>query len=161
MMFRQRMSVSVLRAIRDLHGWRRAWAPALAAWENLQAGRAGGNQPRALLAGGDTPQHPTTASAPLTHEARRNYDATTLMLRRLVDLLALLAVVFSPSASHPLPAAPGPRPTLVVFVTVDQMRADYFQRFDKQLTGGFRRLYDGGAFFLDAYQDHGDRKSVV
>jgi hypothetical protein len=43
----------------------------------------------------------------------------------------------------------------VVFVTVDQMRSDYFQRFDQQLTGGFRRLFDGGAFFLDAYQDHG------
>jgi hypothetical protein len=43
----------------------------------------------------------------------------------------------------------------VVFVTVDQMRADYFQRFDKQLTGGLRRLYDSGAVFLDGYQDHG------
>ena len=49
---------------------------------------------------------------------------------------------------------PDPRPTLVVFLTIDQMRSDYFQRFDKQLTGGLRRLYDGGAFFLDGYQDH-------
>ncbi|HEY5061605.1 MAG TPA: alkaline phosphatase family protein [Gemmatimonadaceae bacterium] len=39
-------------------------------------------------------------------------------------------------------------------MTVDQMRSDYFQRFDAQLTGGLRRLYDGGAFFLDGYQDH-------
>ena len=49
---------------------------------------------------------------------------------------------------------PDPRPTLVVFLTIDQMRSDYFQRFDTQLTGGLRRLYDGGAFFLDGYQDH-------
>jgi predicted AlkP superfamily pyrophosphatase or phosphodiesterase len=46
------------------------------------------------------------------------------------------------------------RPTLIVFITVDQMRSDYFQRFDPQLTGGLRRLFDGGAFFLDGYQDH-------
>ena len=46
------------------------------------------------------------------------------------------------------------RPTLVVFFTVDQMRSDYFERFDKQLTAGLRRLYHGGAFFRNAYQDH-------
>ena len=46
------------------------------------------------------------------------------------------------------------RPTLIVFITVDQMRADYFQRFDSQLTGGLRRLFDSSAFFLDGYQDH-------
>jgi len=41
-----------------------------------------------------------------------------------------------------------------VFITVDQMRSDYFQRFDKQLTGGLRTLFDGSAFFLDGFQDH-------
>ena len=34
------------------------------------------------------------------------------------------------------------------------MRSDYFQRFDAQLTGGLRRLFDSSAFFLDGYQDH-------
>ncbi len=77
------------------------------------------------------------------------------MFRRLVAPLALLALVLSPAAGQPRPASPAPRPTLVVFITVDQMRSDYFQRFDKQLMGGFRRLFDDGAFFLDAYQDHG------
>jgi hypothetical protein len=57
------------------------------------------------------------------------------------------------AATQQLPA-PTPRPTLIVFITVDQMRADYFQRFDAQLTGGLRRLFDGSAFFLDGYQDH-------
>ena len=47
-----------------------------------------------------------------------------------------------------------PKPDLIVFITVDQMRADYFQRFDRQLTGGLRRLMDSSAFFLDGYQDH-------
>jgi predicted AlkP superfamily pyrophosphatase or phosphodiesterase len=46
------------------------------------------------------------------------------------------------------------RPSLIVFITVDQMRSDYFQRFDAQFTGGLRRLFDGSAFFLDGYQDH-------
>jgi predicted AlkP superfamily pyrophosphatase or phosphodiesterase len=45
-------------------------------------------------------------------------------------------------------------PTLVVFLTVDQMRADYFTRFLPQLTGGLGRLYRGGAVFTDGYQDH-------
>ena len=46
------------------------------------------------------------------------------------------------------------RPTLVVFFTIDQMRPDYFSRFEKQLNGGLARLYHAGAFFENAYQDH-------
>jgi predicted AlkP superfamily pyrophosphatase or phosphodiesterase len=45
-------------------------------------------------------------------------------------------------------------PTLVVLFTVDQMRPDYFTRFDRQLSGGLGRLYRGGAVFDSAYQDH-------
>jgi hypothetical protein len=47
-----------------------------------------------------------------------------------------------------------PAPQLIVFITVDQMRSDYFERFLPQLTGGFGRLYRGGAVFTDAHQDH-------
>ena len=43
---------------------------------------------------------------------------------------------------------------MIVFITVDQMRADYFERFLPQLTGGLGRLYRGGAVFTDAHQDH-------
>lgn len=45
-------------------------------------------------------------------------------------------------------------PTLVVFITVDQLRPDYFTRFGAQLTGGLRRLYDGGAVFTNGSYDH-------
>ena len=38
------------------------------------------------------------------------------------------------------------RPSLVVFITIDQMRADYFSRFGPQLTGGLKRLHDGASF---------------
>ena len=62
-----------------------------------------------------------------------------------------------PAAAHARPraaAAVAPPPTLVVFITVDQMRPDYFARFHAQLTGGLKRLYDGGAVFTEAYHDH-------
>lgn len=38
--------------------------------------------------------------------------------------------------------------------TVDQLRPDYFIRWERQLTGGLGRLLRGGAVFLDGYQDH-------
>src|SRR5947207_9930189 len=50
-------------------------------------------------------------------------------------------------------AAP-PRPKLVVVITVDQLRADYFTRWKSQLTGGLGQLATEGAFFTDGYQDH-------
>ncbi|MDQ8164201.1 MAG: alkaline phosphatase family protein [Gemmatimonadota bacterium] len=46
------------------------------------------------------------------------------------------------------------RPSLVVFITIDQMRADYFDRFAGQLTGGLKRLREGGAFFKNGFHDH-------
>jgi hypothetical protein len=42
----------------------------------------------------------------------------------------------------------------VVLFTIDQMRPDYFKRFEKQLRGGLGRLYRTGAVFENAYQDH-------
>ena len=82
-----------------------------------------------------------------------------------VSAMRIRTLVFSLPFSFALACAPArqaaaqqpagnDRPTLIVFITVDQMRSDYFQRFDKQLTGGLRRLFDGGAFFVDGYQDH-------
>ena len=47
-----------------------------------------------------------------------------------------------------------PKPDLIVFITVDQMRPDYLTRFLPQLTGGLGRLYRGGAVFTNAFQDH-------
>lgn len=47
-----------------------------------------------------------------------------------------------------------PRPKLVVVITVDQLRPDYFTRWKGQLTGGLALLANEGAFFTDAYQDH-------
>ncbi|MGI9091390.1 MAG: alkaline phosphatase family protein [Gemmatimonadaceae bacterium] len=52
------------------------------------------------------------------------------------------------------PSTSASTPTLVVFITVDQMRPDYLDRFGRQFTGGFARLVHGGAVFTDAFQDH-------
>ena len=62
--------------------------------------------------------------------------------------------------SAPLPPAPEDVPTLVVFLTVDQLRMDYFERFDAQLEGGFARLYRGGAVFTNAFHDHANTETA-
>jgi predicted AlkP superfamily pyrophosphatase or phosphodiesterase len=49
---------------------------------------------------------------------------------------------------------PPPRPRLVVVITVDQLRPDYFTRWKSQLSGGLAQLVTEGAFFTEAYQDH-------
>jgi predicted AlkP superfamily pyrophosphatase or phosphodiesterase len=72
-----------------------------------------------------------------------------------------VAVILTLATAAPLGAQAGDRaartganPQLVVFIAVDQMRADYFERFLPQLQGGLGRLYRGGAVFTNAYQDH-------
>lgn len=74
------------------------------------------------------------------------------MIRRILAAASLGAAVASSAAAQK--SAVAPKPTLVVFITVDQMRADYFPRFQKQLTGGLKRLQQGGAFFVNGFQDH-------
>ena len=65
---------------------------------------------------------------------------------RLLPVVALLPSVAA--AQAPV------RPKLVVFVTVDQMRGDYLQKWAAQFTGGLARLNRGGAVFVNGYQDH-------
>ena len=67
----------------------------------------------------------------------------------LAAYLALLGWLIGP----PLPPPP-PRPKLLVVITVDQLRPDYFTRWKSQLTGGLAQLANEGAFFTDGYQDH-------
>ncbi|HEY8853336.1 MAG TPA: alkaline phosphatase family protein, partial [Gemmatimonadaceae bacterium] len=75
------------------------------------------------------------------------------MTRRLVVSLPILFAGFvtGPAACQGTNTHP---PKLVVFITVDAMRADYLSRFAPQLTGGLGRLYNGGAVFTNGFQDH-------
>lgn len=73
-------------------------------------------------------------------------------MRRSLVLLSALIVPAALRAQYLRPASE--RPTLVVFLTVDQMRADYPDHWAGQLSGGLRRLATQGAFFTNAYHDH-------
>jgi hypothetical protein len=82
-------------------------------------------------------------------------------LRRLLRATPLVACVIAGAIVRDAAAAPVPprataRPQLVVFITVDQMRPDYFDRWARQLTGGLGRLSRQGAFCTNAFQDHAD-----
>jgi len=77
---------------------------------------------------------------------------------RLIALLAALGAAVTAAAQAPadaparlLPAQP---PALVVFITVDQMREDYLEKYAPQFTGGLARLVRGGAFFTNAMLDY-------
>ena len=87
---------------------------------------------------------------PSAHGARGLMREVWSSLRLLSQGSAALFLVAHGAGSQ----TPASRPTLVVFFTIDQMRPDYFSRFEKQLNGGLARLYHAGAFFENAYQDH-------
>lgn len=76
-------------------------------------------------------------------------------MRRSVSLLAGLSLF-----AAPLDAQGSPRPRLLVFITVDQMRSDYLDRWSAQYTGGFARFRSGGAFFANAYHDHANTETA-
>jgi hypothetical protein len=67
-------------------------------------------------------------------------------------LLAAMALSRPLGAQYTKPAAE--RPRLLVFLTVDQMRADYPDRWARQLSGGLSRLATKGSFFTNAFHDH-------
>lgn len=74
-------------------------------------------------------------------------------------LMAALAMAQA-CGGDPEPAVDQPEPStsidarLLLVISVDQMRADYLERFDAQFTGGLRRLIDEGAVFTEARQSH-------
>lgn len=64
-------------------------------------------------------------------------------------LLLLIAGTTAPriAGAQPQPAA---APTLIVVLVVDQMRADYLERYADRFNGGLRRLMTDGAWFQRA-----------
>lgn len=65
---------------------------------------------------------------------------------RLVSALCFLA-------ASPVPAAPAPRPRLIVAISVDQFAASVFGRYRNDYTAGLKRLSSGIAFPV-GYQSH-------
>lgn len=65
------------------------------------------------------------------------------------------------ASRQPAPIQPvSPRPTLVVMLTVDQLRPDYLTMWERQFTGGLARLLRGGAVFLNGFQDHANTETA-
>jgi predicted AlkP superfamily pyrophosphatase or phosphodiesterase len=69
-------------------------------------------------------------------------------------LASLAAATVFPAQATPRDAALTPRPRLVVFVSVDQMRFDYLTRFRPLFNAGLKRLLDDGAVFTRAMYHH-------
>ena len=65
---------------------------------------------------------------------------------RKIAIAAALAAVLAP-LSQAAPLAP---PKLAVIIVVDQMRADYVDRFNSEWTGGLKRMVTEGAWFQQA-----------
>ncbi len=60
-------------------------------------------------------------------------------------ILALTLVCVSLLGAQPIT-----RPKLVIFFSIDQMRADYLERFADQFTGGFKKLSTEGIVYTNA-----------
>lgn len=71
---------------------------------------------------------------------------------------AVAVAVVACARNHPsVSTAPMPkarRPTLVVMVLIDQLRADMLDHYGDLFTGGFRRLRDQGHTYTNATHDH-------
>jgi arylsulfatase A-like enzyme len=71
-------------------------------------------------------------------------------LRSTCAAMALLLVCAHPAPTH-LRGQQGPsKPKLVVFIAVDQMRADYLERYGSRYDKGLKRLTHQGAWFKKA-----------
>ncbi len=92
-----------------------------------------------------------------------------LKKQRMSHLAVLLAaiLVFAPQAgaqSQARAAASAKlsgKPKLVVLLVVDQMRADYVEKFRAQWTGGLKRLVEEGAWFRDAAYPYAATETCV
>lgn len=68
-----------------------------------------------------------------------------------------------PQAEPPVSAEARPlaeQPSLVVFITIDQMRPEYAEIFAGHMKGGIHRLFSQGAVFTNAFQDHGNTETA-
>jgi len=79
----------------------------------------------------------------------------------LLALLAALGGALVPGQAKELAvgSAALPRPRLVLFVSVDQMRFDYLTRFGPLFTDGFKTLLERGAVFSNARYRHSNTET--
>jgi hypothetical protein len=80
----------------------------------------------------------------------------TFLRTAMLLLIAFLTprIVSAQASAQAPPPQVTPTPTLVVMLTIDQLRPDYLTLFERHFTGGFARMLRGGAVFLNGFQDH-------
>src|SRR5262249_22320095 len=74
--------------------------------------------------------------------------------RTIVPCVAVALATLLPQQSIAQRGVDSTQVSLVVLIAVDQLRADYLDRFRPQLTRGFARLRGSAVFFPNAIQDH-------
>jgi predicted AlkP superfamily pyrophosphatase or phosphodiesterase len=97
--------------------------------------------------------------------ARRRNSAA----HQVFSAFVALALVFgfpsltgAQAQTHAAAASKAPaKPKLVVLLVVDQMRADYVDKFLPQWTGGLKRLVEEGAWFRDAAYPYATTETCV
>jgi len=96
----------------------------------------------------------------------RTKNSWNRLKRITVVMLAVLATLMPPTRAQHAPAAARPakpfqKPKLVVLLVVDQMRADYVDKFRFAWTGGLKRLVDEGAWFRNAAYPYAATETCV
>ena len=86
-------------------------------------------------------------------------------MKSSLPALAFLSLACaSPPPSSAQPSVPSIQPSappkLIVLITIDQMRADYLDKWSSQFTGGLARLTKNGAVFTNAFQDHANSETA-
>jgi len=84
-----------------------------------------------------------------------------LILAAMMLGLSAAAGAQTPPRSVPKAANSAARPKLVVVIVVDQMRADYIEKFRGQWTGGLKRLVEQSAWFREAAYPYAATETCV
>lgn len=85
------------------------------------------------------------------------YLRTALTGAALALAASACAATAQTGTPPPTPAARGTtraKPTLVVFITVDQLASDYVERYSGNLSAGLKRLQEEGALWVRGVHDH-------
>jgi predicted AlkP superfamily pyrophosphatase or phosphodiesterase len=93
---------------------------------------------------------------------QRGIFAAAVFLASSISPVSFTAAQAQPPRGAAPKVSPAPaKPKLVVLLVVDQMRADYVDKFLHQWTGGLKRLVEEGAWFRDAAYPYAATETCV
>lgn len=72
------------------------------------------------------------------------------MRKRRIIICTLLAFTVIAQLTPPTASARVAKPRLVILLSIDQMRPDYFERFGAKFSGGLKRIYTEGVVYTNA-----------